>query len=120
MIDIDTRLEALEQADGASVPGTSLTRILMDVKLFAKYGLGEPSTDAESVTLWCLGIGAPWKPKYFFYGCTIVEALEKAEEAFELILCDYCNTSDDVVFVAEANSWFCPTCLRVEQEKASR
>lgn len=78
-VDIDTRLEALEAAEGASVPGTMLNRAQMDARLFAEHGLGEPPAGTESVTVWCLGLGASWEPKEFFYGHTIVEALEKAE-----------------------------------------
>lgn len=76
--DIDKELTAYEPK---SIPGTSISRVMLDYALFAQYGLKLPKDQTrESGMIWCLGLGQIHLRKKFFYGRTIREAFLKAKK----------------------------------------
>lgn len=80
--DIETRLLRLEEALGDSIPGTTIQRILTDIRFAKQQGLAVPDERAtSSVVCWCVAIGPHSLAKAMFYGHTIDEALTKAEKA---------------------------------------
>lgn len=117
--EMESRIARLEAADGASVPGTTLSRCWLEASLFAEYDLGEPP-EGNGEVVWGLWVGGLCEPKQFVYGRTMAEAVEKMELKLGLLpACDYCEAREGVVFVAEVNTWFCPACLKMEQDRMS-
>lgn len=76
--DIDKALKALELE--YIVPGTSFSRVLLDVGLMEREGMKPTAKEKEdrSIRAWCFGIGRLLEAKEFFYGRTIREAYLKA------------------------------------------
>lgn len=63
---ISDRIIGLEEELGLTVPGTQLCRVL---------------SKNSPLVEWCLALGRMWEPKRFFYGLTIEECLNAAENA---------------------------------------
>lgn len=81
---IDDRICKLEQllkeAFHITVPGTTISRILMDTRLCEKEGV-PVLTDRKSQLVWSVAVGGLQDVKLFFHGNSIEEALSKAEKA---------------------------------------
>lgn len=81
--DIDAEVEALESC--TIIPGTTISRVCMDLKTMKLYGVVPTAKQQESRRdggfAWCLAIGRANEPKAFFYAQTILEAVEKAKKA---------------------------------------
>lgn len=85
MCQIETRICKLEQliSPTTAMYGTTISRVLMDHSLFKEYDLRlEEATGREASVVWCLALGAVHVPKEFFYGHSIEQAVEQAEQAF--------------------------------------
>ncbi len=88
--DIDKSLKGMEPE---SCPGTTIQRVLLDVKLLTNpetkllYGKIVP-TPAEvqqgCLNVWSVGIGFSYEPKAVFYGRTIREAFLQARRTVKL------------------------------------
>jgi hypothetical protein len=78
--DIDKQILTLEPPYS---PGTMISRVLLDVSLFARYNLKVPveSKEKREVPVWCLSVGLCERPKAFFYSLTIRGAFLKARKA---------------------------------------
>ena len=84
MATVDTRIKKLEvayQKYAGQVPGTSISRAMLDHKLCAQHGVEIRDEIHESETVWCLGLGGLVEPKIFFYDHTILGVVKKAEVA---------------------------------------
>jgi hypothetical protein len=84
---IDRALKSLEPE---SCPGTTVQRVLLDVKLLldssykVRYGSIVPTAaeiDRGHLWVWCLSLGFAYAPKACFYGRTIRSAYLKARKA---------------------------------------
>ncbi len=60
---IEDRVKAIENTIGSSVPGTAMTRALLEDRVG-----------------WCLSIGRMMEPKKFFYATTLPKCFDAAEE----------------------------------------
>ena len=81
--DID---KALKELESPVCPGTSITRVLMDIKLLEKNGIKVSPKEIdgrESVQVWCLGLGILLEPKVFVYSTTIRGAYLKARKVLK-------------------------------------
>lgn len=79
-------LRAMETWSGinTAVAGTTFKRCMVDAKLLSAYGVEIPSyapKGKECYNIWCCAVGKVSESKAFFYGWTIVEALQKAVKA---------------------------------------
>jgi len=83
---IEKNLEAIETYI-PGLPGTSLTRVLMDVNLCRKYSIKVPKKmvlkQREAVMVWCVGVGTLNMPKNFYYGFTPSGAVQVALKALK-------------------------------------
>lgn len=75
---IEQKIAKLEQ--GFTVPGTIISRTLMDVPLARQYGVFVPqSYTRRSIMVWSIAVGLLNMPKQFIvHGGTIGEAVNKA------------------------------------------
>jgi hypothetical protein len=78
--DID---KALRPYEPDSLPGTTLTRIYLDVACLKrdKLKITPETLERGGVNGWCLGIGHIHLAKAFFYGLTIRECFLRARKA---------------------------------------
>jgi hypothetical protein len=78
---IDQRVKYLEKS--FRVPGTQITRVLMDRALCISHGVKMPRQRAvnEAHLIWCVALGELMSPKRFFYGRNIDEAVRRADLA---------------------------------------
>lgn len=83
-MDVIKKLAALEKRANKilpGVPGTTLSRVLMDMKLAEKEDPRAPKhSNGESVLMWCLALGPMSEPKVFFYSITVDGVILKAEK----------------------------------------
>lgn len=63
------------------MPGTTLTRILLDDQVAKTYGLEPSGNERGHAPAWCLTIGAPQEPKHKFYGWQITDVIVNAVKA---------------------------------------
>jgi hypothetical protein len=85
-MNVDKVMETLEA--GQTVPGTTITRVIIGAKDINNYGLRRKSVKGapegapapESYLVWCIGIGQMEQPKNFFYGHKLRDAFVKALE----------------------------------------
>ncbi len=78
--DIDKALRSLESP---VCPGTTLSLVLMDVKLLERHGIKLTPKEIdgrESVLVWCLALGILLEPKAFIYSTTIRGAYLRARK----------------------------------------
>lgn len=78
---IDLRIENIEaklKEHGVTIPGTAITRVLMDAKLCQEEDITVPA-GKEYRLVWSIGLGMMNMPKWFFVGITIEQALVRAE-----------------------------------------
>lgn len=83
-MDIEKRITAVEtemKRWGVTVPGTTISRVLLDTTLCQKEGVQLPDNDEakEAYLVWSVGLGMMSYPKKFFHGMTISDALDQAE-----------------------------------------
>jgi hypothetical protein len=66
-----------------TMPGTSLTRVMVDLSIMKKSGLKVlPEHKRKGgAMVWCLGVGQIHDPKRFFYGHLPSEAIKNARKA---------------------------------------
>ncbi len=81
--DVDKALLALEAYISTTclgTPGTSITRVLLDVSLMRDMGLkiAPGEKNRQSVFVWALSVGPMLAPKTLFYGRTVHEACRRA------------------------------------------
>jgi len=70
--------EKMKRVHRCDVPGTTLTRVLMDGKLANRY---DPNSKGNPRPMWCLALGAPHRPKEFFYSASLQGCIRKAEKS---------------------------------------
>jgi len=91
--------KALVPLEHEVLPGTSISRVLLDLTCMKREGVPPTSkqreaqelvdqglqpqgwADRETSTVWCLAVGQQHGPKAFFYGHTIREAYMRARRA---------------------------------------
>ena len=83
---LEKRIEKLEKLylpyEGA-VPSTTISRVLLDNRLFEDEGLDPlKATGREATLVWSLSLGTMQYSSSFFYGVSIEETVEKAEKFF--------------------------------------
>lgn len=80
--DIDKALASMEPE---SCPGTSITRVYMDLTALRKYEirLTKAMIANRGGNVWCIGLGRSYQAKAFFYGSTIRRAFLRAQRAFK-------------------------------------
>lgn len=80
---IDERICKLEQLLKEefyiNVPGTTISRVLMDTRLCEKEGV-PVLTDRQGQLVWSVAVGGLQEVKLFFHGNSIDEALSEAEK----------------------------------------
>jgi len=85
---IEKNLEAIETYI-PGLPGTSLTRVLLDVNWCRKYSIKVPKKmvlkQREAVMVWCVGVGTLNMPKNFYYGFTPSGAVRAALSALKTL-----------------------------------
>ncbi len=76
-IDIDKEIEQIE-LDIPSVSGVSISRCMLDVRMFEEQGIKLKEGDnKEAVLVWCLSVGVMNMPKTFYYGRTIKDTIKR-------------------------------------------
>lgn len=87
-LEFEAMLRSMESMSGinTAIAGTTFKRCMVDAKLLSKpeYGVEIPSyapKGKECYNIWCCAVGKVSESKAFFYGWTIVEALQKAVKA---------------------------------------
>ena len=79
---IEKRISILERKVGVTVPGSSLSQIMMDTNMLAEHGM-KPLHNRESHIVWCAAIGILAMPKVFGYGHSILDALNNVEKKID-------------------------------------
>ena len=78
MTQID-QLEEVYRANCGHLPGTAISRVLVDNVLFEERGLPrESATGREATLVWVVGVGALAMAKTYFYGVTLEAAASAA------------------------------------------
>ncbi len=77
--------KAIAKLEPTSAPGTSITRVYMDVAVMEKYGVKptEEQIARGSGNVWCVALGYSYAAKAMFYGQTIRGAYLRAKKAVE-------------------------------------
>ena len=81
--------EIIAYIESKSIPagriaGTSITRVCLDKSLWEEYNVKMPeNSKSDSSLVWALSVGLLHEPKLFFYGYTIMEAVQNAVKHIE-------------------------------------
>jgi hypothetical protein len=75
---MEQRLKKLEEKLKLTVPGTIISRVLLDQKLWKKEKI-DIILGNDSWLMWRVGVGQLHQPKIFAYGRTIEEAINNLE-----------------------------------------
>lgn len=100
---VEERILLLEQKASAgnvlshSVPGTTIQRVLCDIKILDQDGVTIPiekrtrvdGLPAESLVVWSIGIGGLMDPKVWCFGYTIEDALSTMERKVDNLISEY-------------------------------
>lgn len=79
-----TLLEEKAKDYAGQVPGTAISRILLDKVFCAEWGVPCPP-DRECARAWCLSLGGMSAPRVLIYGATIEQAVQKALKSFDAV-----------------------------------